>query len=138
MQDDKDKKGLSENKNQPPEDREIRDDKGRFQKGVSGNPVGRPKGETKTTKPAPSTIVKRLLSEKLEENNFAKLHAVLDNMIEEAIGGCPKARTELLNRYAGLPKQDEDSTAPIEITVRYTQSDAIDADDNDIETPPII
>lgn len=130
MQDDKDKK--------PPEEKEGRDNKGRFQKGVSGNPVGRPKGETKTTAPAPSTIVKRLLAEKLEGNNFEKLHMVLDSMITEAINGCPKARTELLNRYAGLPKQDDDSTAPIEITVRYTQSDAVDADDNDTTSEPLI
>lgn len=119
MQDDKDK-DLEQFENR------IRDERGRFQKGVSGNPGGK----TKSDKPTPRALVKQLIGAKLEANNFDLLNKVLDNMIQDAIAGDSKARNELLNRYAGLPKTDDESREPIEIIVRKASSPEIDDNDD--------
>lgn len=119
MQDDKDK-DLEQFENR------TRDERGRFQKGVSGNPGGK----TKSDKLTPRALVKQLIGAKLEANNFDLLNKVLDNMIQDAIAGDSKARNELLNRYAGLPKTDDESREPIEIIVRKASSPEIDDNDD--------
>lgn len=83
---------------------EGRDGKGRFQKGKSGNPGGRAKNAQK----APRVIMKDLLAQKLEANDYERLNNILEEMIRQAENGCPKARAELFNRYAGLPKNEEE------------------------------
>lgn len=116
MQDDKDKDFEGR----------VRDERGRFQKGVSGNPGGKVKSDKQT----PRALVKQLIGAKLEANNFDLLNKVLDNMIQDAIAGDSKARNELLNRYAGLPKSDDENREPIEIIVRKASSPEIDDDDD--------
>jgi hypothetical protein len=110
----KEKKGKKEN---PASAGIIRDEKGRFPKGVSGNPNGRPKG---------TLSLVSLLKKKLESiaPNSQKTWAELfvDKMFFTAINdkGDSALMRDIVNRIDGMPKQNigfglEDAIDKIEI-----------------------
>ena len=70
-----------------------RTEKGTFQKGVSGNPSGKPKGTA-----TPAKHVKTILSELLEANNLNGLREMLEALHREAVMGDMKA-AELILKY---------------------------------------
>jgi hypothetical protein len=81
-----------------------------FQKGVSGNPAGRPKG---------TFSLVGMLKEKLEEvshpsrKKYAEL--LIDTIINKAIERKDvRMITDILNRVDGMPKQSIDLTADLE------------------------
>ena len=60
----------------------IRDEKGRFPKGVSGNPAGRPKGSVSKV-----TILKQALEEQLREQAAPDMSKVMQKALELAQEG---------------------------------------------------
>jgi len=99
-----------------------RDDKGKFQKGVSGNPSGRPKGGG-----TPAKHVKTVLNEILEMKDFAGLKSLLESIFYEATQNADmKAAELLLKYYVGTPRAiDTDETSAdgsrtVTVTVVHT------------------
>jgi len=90
--------------NNPENTGAIRDEKGKFLKGQSGNPKGKPKG-------AISIVAK--LKEKLEEvppdQQKTYLELIVDILIEKAIDRKDKdVLRDIIDRIDGKPKQTTD------------------------------
>jgi len=98
-----------------------RDDKGKFQKGVSGNPSGRPKGGG-----TPAKHVKTVLNEILEMKDFAGLKSLLESVFFQATNGDMKAAELLLKYYVGTPRAMDseeisaDGSRSVTVTVVHT------------------
>ena len=60
---------------------------GRFVKGKSGNPAGRPAGSKNKV-----NLIKISMEEGFREGNFEKIAAILDNVVEDAMNGDKQAR----------------------------------------------
>lgn len=75
-----------------------RDDKGRFRKGVSGNPGGRPIDQTKYQKKIDTTM------------SLKEWRSIILKAIEQAKRGDAKARQWLSDYLAGKPSQGLDIT----------------------------
>lgn len=71
--------------------------KGRFTKGKSGNPGGRPKAEVCLT-----TLLRAALAEKDVEGKRTKARAVVDALLATAIEGNAKAIEQIFDRIDGL------------------------------------
>ncbi len=69
-------------KEAPPVTDLVREDDGRFKKGVSGNPLGRPKGSKNKI-----TLLKQSLELQLREQSADFMPKVLDKAIELALEG---------------------------------------------------
>jgi hypothetical protein len=79
-----------------------------FPKGVSGNPAGRPKGLLSAADSA-----RRVLAEVVNaKTGLTRLDRLMAQMMTEAEGGNEKARTELLNRAFGMPRQAVEMSGP--------------------------
>lgn len=98
-----------------------RTEKGTFQKGVSGNPSGKPKGTA-----TPAKHVKTILSELLEANNLNGLREMLEALHREAIMGDMKAAELILKYYVGTPRAIDteetsaDGSRTVTVTVVHT------------------
>jgi hypothetical protein len=71
--------------------------KGRFTKGKSGNPGGRPKAEVCLT-----TLLRAALAEKDVDGKRTKARAVVDALLAEAIDGNAKAIEQVFDRIDGI------------------------------------
>jgi hypothetical protein len=65
----------------------VRAEDGKFLKGHSGNPAGRPVGSKNRV-----NILKLSLEENFREGNFEKIAHILNSVVEDAIGGDKAAR----------------------------------------------
>ena len=94
----------------------TRDDKGRFKKGVSGNPGGRV---------APAADSARLLRDALSRKlTDVEAESIIDRMITDAKRGNSDARKHLFAMVGiDLNKINVDSNSKVEITVRYGNRD---------------
>lgn len=81
---------------------EIRDEKGRFKPGVSGNPAGKPPGSI--------SIIAKIKKKFEEEPEF------FDTYIAECLAD-PKLRAEIIRQIDGAPKQSVDLEAKGSFTV---------------------
>ncbi len=68
------------------EDQEIRDEKGRFLPGVSGNPAGKPKGSRHMT-----TLLEEAIKKVAEDTGEPEDVAIIKKVIEKAKQGDMKA-----------------------------------------------
>jgi len=84
----------------------IRASDGTFVKGVSGNPVGRPKGSKNRI-----TLLKMQAEESWRERNSTKLDAVLDQILEDALDGDKSARKMIFDALISKANVQEDKAA---------------------------
>ena len=96
----------------------IRNEKGQFIEGVSGNPAGKPKGAGISV----VTEIKRKLEEVPEGSKSTYLKLFLNRYFKKAIQeGDVQILKDLINRVDGMPKQSNEITGesgnPIEVVV---------------------
>lgn len=87
--------------NNPEKQENIRDDKGRFVPGISGNPDGRPKGKT-------ITEVVRARAEAMGDDGKPLKEKLADVLITMAMNGDLRALELIWNYLDGKPKQEID------------------------------
>jgi hypothetical protein len=103
---------------------EIRDGRGRFLKGVSGNPAGKPKGIKHMT-----TILTEALIAVAENGGESEDIAIVKALIQKAKSGDVSAIREIWDRTEGKPVQaivtedEEGKTMPLH-TINVTPIDA--------------
>jgi hypothetical protein len=71
--------------------------KGRFVRGASGNPGGRPKAEVCLT-----ALLRAALAERNEDGKRTKARAVIDALVEQACEGKTAAIQQIFDRIDGL------------------------------------
>lgn len=93
----------------------TRDDKGRFKKGVSGNPAGSSKIRQQTAE-----IVRDTLAETLTPDDT---EVILRKLIDQAKRGDPKAREHLFSMIGvDLKATTINNTGSMKITVEYVRN----------------
>ena len=106
----------------------VRADNGKFLKGHSGNPAGRPVGSKNKV-----NILKISLEESFREGNFEKIGEILNSVVEDALGGDKAARKLVwdacISKANLSEEKDGRDTAP-QIVIRHMevekQGDIID------------
>ena len=83
-----------------------RDTKGRFPKGVSGNPMGRAKGTKNRI-----TLARLMLEEELREQLTAAGPKIMKKAVKMALDGDDKIMRVLLDKMLATPKGDDASEA---------------------------
>ncbi len=109
----------------------VRDEKGRFVTGQSGNPAGRPQGSKNKV-----NILKISLEEGFRDQNFEKIANILNSVVEDAINGDKQARKMIWDACVSKANLSEDKAstdnAP-QIVIRHMevekQGDIIDVKD---------
>ena len=92
-----------------------RDEKGRFIKGVSGNPLGKPEGSISVV-----SAIKKKLEEYPEGKDKTYLYYLIETIFKKAIVENDVSMIkDIINRIDGMPKQPivGDKDQPIEITI---------------------
>ena len=84
----------------------VRKADGTFVKGTSGNPFGRPKGSKNKI-----TLLKLATEEAWRERNQDRLDAVLDMILEDALGGDKAARKMIFEAIVSKANVSEDKAA---------------------------
>jgi len=77
-----------------------------FKKGVSGNPAGRPKGSRNKL-----TLMKLVAEEAIRDENFDKMRAVADKVINDALEGNQEMMKLVWNSLVSKGPVDSNSTA---------------------------
>jgi hypothetical protein len=101
---------------------------GRFKPGRSGNPRGRPKG-TKNF----NALLRSALDEKVtaridgKTKAISKLEAIVLKLVNDAAGGDPKARAEVIGLLPKLEGPAPDY--PVEFTFKFDRPNQQDDDD---------
>lgn len=93
----------------PEETGEIRNDKGQFVKGVTGNPEGRPKGSFSLVE-----MIKKKLQEIPEGKDKTYAEYFIEQMMKKTVvEGDVSMMRDVINRVDGMPKQqiDQDITS---------------------------
>lgn len=112
----------------------IRDDKGRFPKGVSGNPAGKPEGTFSLI-----TLLKQEL-QKCPEGQDKKTYAdlIVKRMLKEAIEKGDQQQIRLIWNYIeGMPRQNLDITSankPLQVIIPQVVAGAFDINDTTTDT----
>jgi hypothetical protein len=83
-----------------------RDEKGRFLKGKSGNPVGRPVGSKNRV-----NLLKITLEEGFREQNFEKIARILGSVVEDALDGDKMARKLIWDACVSKANLSEDKNS---------------------------
>lgn len=79
----------------------IRNEKGQFPKGVSGNPAGRPEGSVSIV-----GGIRRKLLEVNPENKKTYLDSFLETLFKKSVSeGNEQLMRDMINRIDGMPKQ---------------------------------
>ncbi len=101
----------------------VRDERGRFVRGHSGNPRGKPIDQFKYLKKMGAAVT------------ASDWRAIIDRAVEQAKRGDPRAREWLSDYLMGKPPQQVDigSDGMIEFFVRYADDNGLS--DNPSETP---
>lgn len=84
----------------------VRNVEGQYIKGISGNPVGRPKGSKNKI-----TLLKMIEEESWRERNADKLSMVLDMILDDAIEGNPASRKMIFDAIVSKANVQEDKSA---------------------------
>jgi hypothetical protein len=109
----------------------IRDDKGRFVAGVSGNPNGRPKGKKNVI-----TDLKQDMEIALRENlSVEDIKGVIQSMLAEALNGNVGAGKLILDKVLSSAKETEDakeSGGGLKIVIEHANIDAFQKQDGNI------
>lgn len=90
----------------------IERDNGRFVKGVSGNPNGRPKGSRNKI-----TLMKLMAEEAVRENNAEKMLEVANIVIEQAIKGDKDSQKLVWAAIMSKSNLDAEKTAGDKVTI---------------------
>ena len=96
---------------------------GRFKPGVSGNPSGRPKGTTNV-----ATVFGRILREKVRVNGpdgprwMPKLEVALNQLVNKALNGEPKALRELIH-WTNIFGDAPEPAAPPKMFIRFVETE---------------
>lgn len=90
----------------------IERDNGRFVKGVSGNPNGRPKGSRNKI-----TLMKLMAEEAVREKNAEKMLEVANIIIEQAIDGDKESQKLVWNAIMSKSNLDAEKTAGDKVTI---------------------
>ena len=104
----------------------TRDDQGRFPKGVSGNPLGRPVGSKNRAIVLREKIDVALLDEVVSDGEFIK---VLEAMLLKAKNGDVQAAKLILKDIAGIRDDSKKGSGPRTINVlieNYTKNEVIE------------
>lgn len=106
-------------------------DNGKFPKGVSGNPAGRPKGSKNRI-----TLLKMATEEAWRERNQEKLDALLDAILEDALNGDKSARKMIFDAVVSKANVAEDKAAgnKQQITVHRMEVNQAKEDEEDAST----
>ena len=106
---------------------------GRFVKGKSGNPAGRPVGSKNKV-----NLIKISMEEGFREGNFDKIAEILNSVVEDAAQGDKQARKMIWDACiskAAIGEDKADKDAAPQITIRHMevkrQGDIIDV--NEVE-----
>jgi len=87
----------------------IRDEKGRFPKGVSGNPTGENAGRPKGSGISITTEIKKKLEEVPEGKKATYLQLLINRIMKEAIqDGDQQMIGKIWNYVDGMPKQQSE------------------------------
>ena len=103
-----------------------RDSKGRFPKGTSGNPLGRPEGSKNRATVLREKFDVALLDAIDEDGEFIK---VLEAMLLKAKQGDVQAAKLILKDIAGIRDDSKKSTGPREVNIlieNYTKNEVIE------------
>jgi hypothetical protein len=84
-------------------DVKVRDSKGRFPKGTSGNPAGRPAGSKNKI-----TLLKRMVEEAAREDNKEKMYAVIARIIDQALDGDAQSQKLVWSSIMSSAGSDDD------------------------------
>lgn len=101
---------------------EVRDDKGRFVPGVSGNPAGKPKGVRHMT-----SLLEDAIRKVAEDNGTPEDVQIVKSVIQKAKEGDMRAIEHIWDRLEGKPQQSIEHTGDFSISV-------IDSYDGDSDT----
>lgn len=103
---------------------------GRFKKGKSGNPRGRPRGARNFT-----SVVTEQLNEKVpvklkgRTRKKSKLELIVMRLVNDAINGDPRARAQL---FTVMPEADRPMPEwPVEFTFNIAKANSSDEDTDD-------
>jgi hypothetical protein len=121
---------MTTQKNESPQALVKRDEKGRFVKGASGNPVGRPLGSKNKV-----NLIKISMEQEFRDGNFEKIAQILNSVVDEALEGDKQARKMVWDACISKASLSEDKDtkgdAP-QILIRHMevqkQGDIIDVE----------
>ena len=87
-----------------------------FKKGISGNPIGRPKGSVSTT----TKLIREHISQAIDGNKIKEMLDKIESPTEYI-----NAVTKLLPYAIGKKKayEEMEEMEPIEITINFTETD---------------
>jgi len=108
----------------------VRNTSGQFIAGVSGNPLGRPKGSKNKI-----TVLKLVAEEAFRERNENAIDAVLDQILMSALEGDPTARKLVWDACMSKAQVTEDKTAGQKqlITVHRMEVNKTPAPESDVD-----
>ena len=106
----------------------IRNAEGRFVEGISGNPLGRPKGSKNRI-----TVLKMATEEAWRERNQDRLDLILDMILDDALNGDKSARKMIFDALVSKANVAEDKGAGHKQTINVHRM--VVSKGNHVDTP---